>query len=255
MILELWPQNNPEVHDFLRGPGGGCRGRAKAALPATKLPTSRRSASRRRAGGGWPLVLVTENEPAFFQIIGRHFDRNTVACQRFDPVLLHFPGSIGNDLVSGIELHAIARVGEDFGDQSFELDQLFFSHGSLQIDRRLAWLLIAVGALLRLASAVQKGDALDSFGVAAAFRRPLRLLTVAVQGATITTRTTATARAFRARRSRFIAARRVRPRSRPSTVALLRGRSRRLAMPRRAAVLARQRDADQPLDVPQIAHL
>jgi hypothetical protein len=34
----------------------------------------------------------------------------------------------------GIELHAIARIGEDFGHQSFELDQLFFSHGYLQID-------------------------------------------------------------------------------------------------------------------------
>jgi hypothetical protein len=34
----------------------------------------------------------------------------------------------------GIELHAIARIREDFGHQSFELDQLFFSHGYLQID-------------------------------------------------------------------------------------------------------------------------
>jgi hypothetical protein len=152
---------------------------------------------------------VAEYEPALFEIIGRHFDRDTVACQRFDPVLLHFAGGIGNNLMPGIELHAIACVREDFGDQSFELDQLFFSHGSLQIDRRLVWLLVAIRAFLRLASAVQEGDALDSLGVAAAFRRPLRLLTVAVQGATITTRTAATARAFRAWRDGFAASRRV----------------------------------------------
>jgi len=36
----------------------------------------------------------------------------------------------------GVELHAVTCVGEDFGHQSFELDQLFFSHGCLQIDRR-----------------------------------------------------------------------------------------------------------------------
>jgi hypothetical protein len=34
--------------------------------------------------------------------------------------------------VSRIQLHAVAGIGEDFSDQSFELDQLFFSHIYLQ---------------------------------------------------------------------------------------------------------------------------
>src|SRR6202035_502857 len=53
----------------------------------------------------------------------------------------------GDDLVSCVELHAVARVGEDFGHQSFELDQLFLSHVYLQIDRLLARSLGAVGSL------------------------------------------------------------------------------------------------------------
>jgi hypothetical protein len=34
----------------------------------------------------------------------------------------------------GIELNPIAGVGEDFSDQSFELDQFFFRHEGLQIE-------------------------------------------------------------------------------------------------------------------------
>src|SRR5260370_38156048 len=97
------------------------------------------------------LVFVTEDEPAFFQIIGRHFDRHPIARQRLDPVLFHLAGGVGHDLVPGIGLHAVTRIGEDFSDQSFELDQLFFSHGYLQIDRWLGWSFGAFGAGIRTA--------------------------------------------------------------------------------------------------------
>ena len=77
---------------------------------------------------------MAEDQPALFEIVGRHLDRDPVAGQRLDAVLLHLAGGVGDDFVPGIELHAIARVGQDFGDQSLELDQLFFSHGSLQVE-------------------------------------------------------------------------------------------------------------------------
>src|SRR5262249_22236365 len=74
----------------------------------------------RRAGA---LVLVAEDQPPLLEVVGRHLDGDTVACQRLDAVLLHLAGGVGNDLVSGIELHPIPRVGKDLGHESFELDQ------------------------------------------------------------------------------------------------------------------------------------
>src|ERR1700723_3414599 len=133
--------------------GHSCAAASPAAELAARRRTTRRSATR-------TFVLVTEDEAAFLQVIRRHLDRHPITRQRLDPVLFHLAGGIGNDLVSGIELHAITCVGEDFGHQSFELDQLFFSHGYLQIDRRLAWPLGAIGAGIRAAFAMQKGNAL-----------------------------------------------------------------------------------------------
>src|SRR5258708_6428791 len=145
----------------------GCRG---PHLPAAELAAWRR-ATRGSAATAGTLVLVTEDEPALFQIVGRHLDRHSIASQRLDPVLFHLAGGVGNDLVSGIELHAITCIGEDFGHQSFELDQLFFSHGYLQIDRRLAWSLGSVGSRIRTAFAMQKGNAFPPVIPAAPLRR------------------------------------------------------------------------------------
>src|SRR4051812_1997577 len=97
----------------------------------------------------------------------------------------------------GVELHAVARVGQDLGDQSLELDQLFFSHGFLQVDRRLALgSLVAVGFEFRPAFAMQKGNAL--YPVSLASLRAGRLMSGDLRGgAMITTTAAASARAFR----------------------------------------------------------
>src|SRR5574340_1187858 len=127
--------------------------------------------------------MTVATPTAFLQVVGRHFNGYPVARQRLDPVLFHLAGGVGDDLVTGIELHAVARIGEDFGDQSFELDQLFFSHGYLQIDWLLAWPLSAIGAGVRAAFAVQESNALDAFSpqafrFGAAMRRTDRFLPV-----------------------------------------------------------------------------
>src|SRR5450759_4879778 len=176
-----------------------------AAELAARRCTTRGPAAR-------TLVLVAEDEAAFFQVIGRHFDRHPITCQRLDPVLLHLARGVGNDLVSCIELHAITCIGEDFGHQSFELDQLFLSHVYLQVDRRLAWTLGAVGSGIRTAFAMQKGDPLHPFSLAAALRRrrrtdrlmPAGLVPCGLRSAIITTGTAVSARPFRTRRG-FIA--------------------------------------------------
>src|ERR1035437_3949977 len=227
------------------------RQRLPAAELAARRCTTRGSATR-------TLVLVTEDEPSFFQVIWRHLDRHPITRQRLDPVLLHLAGGVGDDLVSGIELHAITCIGEDFGDQSFELDQLFFSHGYLQIDRRSALRpLGAVGSGIRTAFAMQKSDPLHRFSLAAALRRTYRLLPVdlvpvGLRNATITTRTVGTARPFRSGRG-FMAPGGVHTRSGPRT-SVLRRRRRGVAMARRAAVFFGQGDADQLFDIAQKGH-
>src|ERR1700690_2590105 len=153
---------------------------ASWGLSAAKLAALRRTAlgARGTASSARAFVLVSEDQSAFFQIVRRHLDRYPVARQGLDPVFLHLACGIGNDLVPCVELDAVAGIGEDFGDQSFELDQLFFSHGYLQVDRRLAWPTSAVGLGVRTAFTVEKGDALQSFGLTATLRGAARLLPI-----------------------------------------------------------------------------
>src|SRR3984957_12089019 len=201
-------------------------------LPAPEL-AARRCTTRSAAAR--TLVLVAEDQPALLKVVGRHFDRHPIARQRLDPVLFHLAGGVGDDLVSCVELHAVACVGEDFGHQSFELDQLFLSHVYLQIDRLLAWPLGAVGSCIGTAFAMQKGDALHSLSLAAAMRRrrrtyrlmPVGLMPVGLRSAIITAGTAASARPFRCRCG-FICASAMCARRR-ARAAMLRGSRRGLA--------------------------
>src|SRR3954449_12102563 len=212
MAAILWegnPQNNPEVRELLlREPFAPRRQRprmvmilpcavASSWLSAAELAAALRCAARRSARAARTLILVTKDQPALLQIVGRHLDRHPIACQRLDAVLLHLAGRVGDNFMSGVELHAVARVGKDFGHQSFELDQLFFSHGSLQVDRRLAlWSVVAVGFGIRPAFAMQKGDPLHPVGLAALRRSRRRLVAGRLRRAMITTTSAVSARPF-----------------------------------------------------------
>src|SRR5262245_49892941 len=181
-------------------------------LPVWSLPAAAELAAPlltaalgRRACGSRPLVLVAEYQAALLEVVGRHLDGDAIAGQRLDAVLFHLACGVGDDLVTGIELHAIARVGKDFGDQSLELDQLFFGHGSLQVVGRLVLRTsVAVGFELRPAFAMQKGNPL--YPVSLAALRTGRLMPAALRsGAMITTTTASPARAFRCRNTVIIA--------------------------------------------------
>src|SRR5579883_1588048 len=101
------------------------RRRQSCSLSAAELATLGR-ATRCAAGlggsGSGTLVLVAEYQSALFQIVRRHLNSNPVARERLDPVLFHLAGGVGDDLVPCVQLDTIAGIGEDFGDQSFELD-------------------------------------------------------------------------------------------------------------------------------------
>src|SRR3979490_2929984 len=140
---------------------------AKAApAPALTLSAPELLPLRRPAGRRGPLVLVAEDQPALLEVIRRHLDGDAVARERLDAVLFHLAGRIGDDHLPGVELDAIARVRQDFGDETFELDQLFFCHrGSLAsrfaaiLPRRTARVIAPSG--YRTLQKADPADALD----------------------------------------------------------------------------------------------
>lgn len=141
ILWEAGPQNNPGAHEFLIG--ANCHPATRSCpmlfrVMESPILATAELTTRRRAPGSTAttrtFVLMTEDQASLLQVVRRHLDRHPVAGQRLDPVLFHLAGGIGHDFVSGIELHAIARVGEDFGDQSFNWISSSLAMDHLQID-------------------------------------------------------------------------------------------------------------------------
>jgi hypothetical protein len=86
-------------------------------------------ALRRPGARSGTFVLVTENQSPLVEIIRRHFDCYSVTGKRFDPVLFHPPGRIGDDLMTPIELNAISGVGQNLEHQTIKLQEFFLGHG------------------------------------------------------------------------------------------------------------------------------
>ena len=82
---------------------------------------------RRAANRPASLVLVAEDQPALFQIIGRHLDCYPVSGKGFDPVLLHSSGRIANQFMTIIEHNAVTRVRQYLKDKTLKLQELFLS--------------------------------------------------------------------------------------------------------------------------------
>ena len=71
---------------------------------------------------------MPESDAALCQVIRRQLERHIVASQDADVVLAHLAGGVSHHLVSVVQGHAIARVGQDFLDLAAHLDQFFFGH-------------------------------------------------------------------------------------------------------------------------------
>jgi len=83
-------------------------------------------ALRRTSAGPGPFVLMAKNQSPLFQIVGRDLDRHPITCKSLYPVLFHPSGRVGDQLMTIVELNPVPRIGEDFGDQTFEFQKLFF---------------------------------------------------------------------------------------------------------------------------------
>ncbi|VTZ22375.1 hypothetical protein MPC1_1210006 [Methylocella tundrae] len=62
------------------------------------------------------------------QVVGRHFDEDLVARKNTNPVLAHFAGRMGDDLMLVFELNPKCRIRQQFDDDSWKFKQFFFRH-------------------------------------------------------------------------------------------------------------------------------
>jgi hypothetical protein len=90
-------------------------------------PAKLRALGRPGRGTG-ALVLVTEDQASFFQVIGRNLDYHAVAGKSLNPIFLHPSSRVGDEFVTVIELNAIAGVRQYLEDEAFELQEFFLRH-------------------------------------------------------------------------------------------------------------------------------
>jgi hypothetical protein len=80
---------------------------------------------RPRHGGRRGGVLVAEIDPAFRQVVRRHFDRDAIPGENPDSVLLHLARRVGERFMPVVEPHPKPRIGQKLRHGPFEFDQLF----------------------------------------------------------------------------------------------------------------------------------
>ena len=98
--------------------------------------------TRRRAipgGRGGSFVFMTEINSRLGQVVGGHLDRNPVARQNADSVLLHASRRVGEHFVPTFQGNAEPGIGQNFAYDAFKFDQIFFSQvffPDAPVDRR-----------------------------------------------------------------------------------------------------------------------
>src|ERR1044071_2450627 len=69
-------------------------------------------------------VLVAEIDPAFCQVVRRHFHRDAIPGENTDPVFLHFAGGVGERFMPVVEAYPEPRIGQELHYGPFEFDQI-----------------------------------------------------------------------------------------------------------------------------------
>ena len=118
MSAPLWgPPTGSRIFDIMR------RGLIQWPLPPPKLVALRHTVQRSRA-----FVFVAEDQSSLFQIVGRYFHGYAIPGQSFDPILFHSSGGVSDQLMPVVELNAITGVGQYFGYETLEFQQIFLRH-------------------------------------------------------------------------------------------------------------------------------
>jgi hypothetical protein len=71
---------------------------------------------------------VPKRDAPFGEIIGRHFNGDTVTRQDPDAVPFHASGSVRKCFVAVIKPHPEARIGQKLNYRPFHLDDALFAH-------------------------------------------------------------------------------------------------------------------------------
>lgn len=74
------------------------------------------------------VTALAIDDPAFFKVVGRHFDAYLIADHRPDATTSHPARSVGDNLEIIFEQDAKAPVGQDFIDTPLKNEKLFFRH-------------------------------------------------------------------------------------------------------------------------------
>jgi len=100
-------------------------GSIRQVVPAAFLKVLAPAASRPRTGGTLPGCTFAKHDPAFAQIVRRHFDMYAVSNDRTDAIATHFPCRIADDAMLIVEGDAEASIGQDLVDRAFHRNELF----------------------------------------------------------------------------------------------------------------------------------
>lgn len=77
-------------------------------------------------------LFFTENDAAFGEVVGGHFNRDLITGQNANTVFPHAARCVGDDFVFiRQEFYAKCRVGQKFHHLPLKLEQVFFSQGKV----------------------------------------------------------------------------------------------------------------------------
>ena len=97
----------------------------RQVLPAAFLKVSAPVSAFASTSGPLPGCSFAEDDPAFAQIVGRHFDMYAVSNDRFDTVATHLACSVADQTMLIVEGHAKATIGQDLVDLALHRNELF----------------------------------------------------------------------------------------------------------------------------------
>lgn len=97
---------------------------AEISLPSLYMsaPESALSAT----GGSLPWCPLAEHDPAFAQIVRRHFYMHAITDYRTNSEAAHLSSCVGNEPMLVVECYAKASVWQDLVDLAFHRNELFF---------------------------------------------------------------------------------------------------------------------------------
>lgn len=105
--------------------------------PAAFSKVSAPESALASTNGRLPRCPFAEDDPAFAQIVWRHFDVYAVSNDRSDAIATHLSCSVADKTMPIVEGDAEAPVGQDLVDRALHRNELFFRQSSHPCVRKI----------------------------------------------------------------------------------------------------------------------